>query len=1273
MKRNSILKKVTAVAIMGAMVCGYLPGTYNTVATEVYAAEVSTEELKTISVNIGETESQMIFTWLSKSANESFVVVKDSTGAEVANVVATQTDYTSEIEYYSYTATVDCFTSEGDYTYVVGNEDKWSDEETIHINDNSDNAYSFIAAGDPQIGSSESVSDGEGWSTTLDLASSWWGDSIDFLVSVGDQVNASRSAYAEDEYDAYFSAELLASIPSSVVAGNHEIYTYSTYSAHFTAPSTVDTTTASSIAGDESGDYWYAYEGTLFLCLNSNVYDSTAVHYNFIEDAIAEYTAIYGESPTWQIVTFHHSIYSSASHYADSDILTRQSTWADMFSDLDIDVVLMGHDHVYTRSVMMQGTNPTEYADNSTEDIADYVIDPEDGEVLYVTLNSASGSKYYSIQNYDLDYVAVKDQTNTPTITKVDVTDSELKITTYYTSDGSTLEDVVDEFSIIRSTTTDSASKPAVTEDTYSDIHAPELTVPADSTVYLGDTYDVTANVSAEDENYGYYETEGNLDLTDSIVITGSVDTTVPGEYTVNYYVEDAAGNTTAKSVTVTVVERVVLLDDTATWTTTTEGTTTTIETTFNVESATGYIDSLIAAYTSTANAVIYINGVEAGTYTVVTSSKPGQSSSTTGTLTLESTELYKYLVVGENTITIEFESEDSTVFSFTSLDMLMKYDVESSLEPTYYPASSIEEVDGLYNDENELNATLISSFSIGGSDEDGGLVEIVCYNTDAMVAYAVSGSTGELIVVDMSSLTTAGLSALGYNMEELVGEIDGFVYGDMSSVAVNSDSTKLAVALQAEDYAANGLVAIFDLDADGNVTGYPTFVACGVQPDALTFTPDGTTVLVANEGEPREGYGDGVVDPEGSVTIIDMATLSANTVNFDDVAIDSEVLIKSGATASEDLEPEFISATNTVAYVALQENNAIAVLDLTTGQFTGVYGLGFIDYSEVAIDIESKDEVYDSTTYENLYGIRMPDGITVYEMDGKTYLYTANEGDGREWGEGDNEYVNEVKSTTSLTGNIETTGKVTWFNPEDYEMLDQDSDYLFGARSFSIFEVTADGLTLVYDSGEDFSAIVAELLPEYFNCSNDDISVEDRTAKKGVEPEYTTVGEVDGEIYAFTGLERQGGIMIYNVTDPANAYFVNYINSRDYSEDIAGDVAPEGLAFVSASDSATGNALLLVANEVSGTMSVIELTSDMIDVDGDDASGNENDDADSESENGTTDDDTSSDDVTVNGSTTDDLVGTGDNTNIAVYVYMMLFAIAGVSVILYRRKLIRK
>ncbi|XAY16553.1 LysM peptidoglycan-binding domain-containing protein [Bengtsoniella intestinalis] len=130
-----------------------------------------------------------------------------------------------------------------------------------------------------------------------------------------------------------------------------------------------------------------------------------------------------------------------------------------------------------------------------------------------------------------------------------------------------------------------------------------------------------------------------------------------------------------------------------------------------------------------------------------------------------------------------------------------------------------------------------------------------------------------------------------------------------------------------------------------------------------------------------------------------------------------------------------------------------------------------------------------------------------------------------------------------------------------------------------------------MYDSGSDFETIVASVLPDYFNCSNDDISLEDRSGKKAIEPEYAAVGVVDGKTYAFIGLERQGGIMVYDVTDPANATFVNYLNSRDYSTDIAGDVAPEGLSFVSATDSATGEALLLAANEVSGTLAVIELT----------------------------------------------------------------------------------
>ncbi len=517
----------------------------------------------------------------------------------------------------------------------------------------------------------------------------------------------------------------------------------------------------------------------------------------------------------------------------------------------------------------------------------------------------------------------------------------------------------------------------------------------------------------------------------------------------------------------------------------------------------------------------------------------------------------------------------------------------------TDYTASAVTTVAGFYNavGDEVLDANLISRFSIGDSDEDGGLIEIVTYNTTAKVAYAVAGSVGQLVTIPMSEVTDAGLAGTGVNMEELVGDISGFVYGDMSSIAINSDNTKLAVALQAAGYNDDGKVAIFDVNPDGSLAENPVFVDCGKQPDALTFTPDGSKILVANEGEPREGYSatgtDGVVDPEGSVTIIDVATGVPTTASFVGVNYDDKVLLKNGSTPEQDFEPEYIAADNTTAYVALQENNAIAVLDIASGTFTGVYGLGLQNFGEVALDLLNDGQI-ELTTQNNVYGLYMPDGISMATINGETYLFTANEGDGREWGEEGEAtfYCNEEKSKTSPTGGVVLDEKVTWFNPEDYVgILDQDKAYLYGARSFSIWQVTANGLTQVYDSGSGFEEITAETVPDNFNCSNDDKELDDRSGKKGCEPEYVAVGTVGEKTYAFIGLERLGGVMIYDVTTPATATFVNYINSRDYSDDIAGDVAPEGLCFVNAADSATGEAMLLAANEVSGTLAVIEVS----------------------------------------------------------------------------------
>jgi len=300
----------------------------------------------------------------------------------------------------------------------------------------------------------------------------------------------------------------------------------------------------------------------------------------------------------------------------------------------------------------------------------------------------------------------------------------------------------------------------------------------------------------------------------------------------------------------------------------------------------------------------------------------------------------------------------------------------------------------------------------------------------------------------------------------------------------------------------------------------------------------------------------------------------------------------------SVDFEPEYIATTNETALIALQENNAIAVLDLVNMTFTGVYSLGFKDLSlkENALDLVG-DGIYEAKTYADTVSAYMPDGIAVYETEGVTYLLTANEGDAREWGSDATEYCNESKETLISTDGMEAA-KVRVIDAEVTDGMPEGKNVMYGGRSFSVYRVEEDGLTQVFDSGKDFERLTTTYVPEYFNCSNDDNEYDSRSQKKGPEPESVVVGEVDGRTYAFAALERIGGIMVYDITNPEDITYSNYINTRDFSEDpsvidmenapenyLTGDVAPEGMYFVSKKDSPTGKALLLTAFEVSGTV----------------------------------------------------------------------------------------
>ena len=503
----------------------------------------------------------------------------------------------------------------------------------------------------------------------------------------------------------------------------------------------------------------------------------------------------------------------------------------------------------------------------------------------------------------------------------------------------------------------------------------------------------------------------------------------------------------------------------------------------------------------------------------------------------------------------------------------------------------------GGYENGNGLDLNKIGSYISGISNPDGGVAEIVSYDVVENKAWVVNGATGMLDILDLNNMEDGAISATSLDIKALAAEVNpGFFYGDMTSVSVCADLRLVAVALQAEDYDAAGYVGI--LNTDGEMLA---MIEAGFQPDMVTFTPDGSKILVANEGEPRNGYGEDIIDPLGSVTIIwlnseDPASSSHKNIGFEEFdekreeMVASGVILTKGKLPSADLEPEYIACDNNTAYITLQEANAVAILDLVSGTYRGVYSLGYQDLSleENALDL-IEDGAYSSNTYPDAVAAYMPDGISMYESNGKTYLVTANEGDARDWGdeEADTEFCNENKETLIAADGTEAE-KVRIIDPEVTDGLPEGKAVLFSSRSFSIFRVDENGLTQVFDSGKDFEELSNKYIPEYFNCSNDDNEYDSRSPKKGPEPESVTVGTVGNDLYAFIALERIGGIMAYKIDVAGEtATFVNYINTRDFLEDpgeaepyLTSDVAPEGLCFIPESG------ILLAAFEVSGTVS---------------------------------------------------------------------------------------
>lgn len=616
--------------------------------------------------------------------------------------------------------------------------------------------------------------------------------------------------------------------------------------------------------------------------------------------------------------------------------------------------------------------------------------------------------------------------------------------------------------------------------------------------------------------------------------------------------------------------------------------------------------------------------------------------------------------------------SDNNNRSSSSSLSSSVASSAVSSISSSAASSSSLDSTPGA------ISLSFVGRYSSNVFGKSA--AEIPAFDAASRRAFVVNAEAGELDVLDLTHPETP-VKIASINAQAIA---EGAV---VNSVAVQAGI--VAIAVEAAVKTDAGFVALYQA-AD---LGYLGHVTVGALPDMLTFTPDGSSLLVANEGEPSDDY---QIDPEGSISIIDLgdiANLQVRTANFhafngkeDELRAKGVRIFGPGASAAQDLEPEYIavSADSKTAWAALQENNAFAKIDIATATVTDIYPMGYKDHGldGQGLDVSDTDKAIAINPWPGVRGLFMPDAIAAYEADGKTWLVSANEGDARAWGEDNDAYWNgdatqgfveefRVKHLVHKSGFDRRAGddlppqlrelaagallnpdvfgycgavagdpkdcreddllgrlNITWtlgyrtdennrpvmFNALGVadpagDRLMYDALYSYGTRSFSIWN---DEGELVWDSADQFEQFLASDecrlkaardLPcaEFFNSNHEEgDAFDNRSDNKGPEPEGLVLGQLGEKTFAFIGLERMGGVMVYDITNPQAPEFQDYLNTREnWSAENpgdqlaeAGDLGPEGLAFISAADSPNGKPLLIVGNEVSGTTSIYEITS---------------------------------------------------------------------------------
>lgn len=469
------------------------------------------------------------------------------------------------------------------------------------------------------------------------------------------------------------------------------------------------------------------------------------------------------------------------------------------------------------------------------------------------------------------------------------------------------------------------------------------------------------------------------------------------------------------------------------------------------------------------------------------------------------------------------------------------------------------------------IEVSYVSTIEAGGMNA----VEISAYCAKTKRLFSASTSHKGVLVYDIADaknpkkITTIDISKYG---------------GNVNSVAISNGN--IAMAIENTNRQEKGIIVVYNTKSLQEIHSYEA----GALPDMIAYDSKGNYIVSANEGEPSDDY---LTDPKGSVTIVNTKTKEVATLDFSvfdtemNVFNENEVLVLGkNTTFSSDIEPEYvtISKDGITAWVTMQENNAIAEIDIKSQQIKAVYPLGVKDFSlaKNALDVSDKDGKIQLRTWKHVKGFYQPDAITNVEIDGETFLITANEGDARDYSAfADNARISELKLDSIQFPNAKEL-------QQDAELgrlkvhtkagdIDNDGDfdtlYIFGTRSYSIWNTKGK---LVYDSGNDI-AKRTQINPKAFN-QNDT-----RSDDKGSEPEALATLKLKNKTLLFVGLERASGILLYDISNPTQPIFLEWINHK-------GDISPEGLFVIPASESPTGENILVVSNEISGTISLFEV-----------------------------------------------------------------------------------